>query len=586
VVSRRISLQSVFWVATLLWLSQPGVAAAAGPKPNKPTEVRKQSATTQSPKARPPVAAAALASGAGQSAMLDFLIAELASQREGAGASEAMITLAKRTRNPSIAARAVELAVRQRDVAAATRASALWLELDPDSQAPTYLADLIGETKTLAAATGEVRKLIAASEDKRPILAHLNVALSRHSEKSAVRAAIDDLTQAYQELPEASYSRGWAAHLAGDAAAALNHANRTLEKRADWEKAAVLKFTVLKRRGITVAHEYAGAFLQTFPNASEFRLAFARDLAGEKRFKEARLEFDRVAKAKPNDAIVAFSNALLAQQLEEWEPAVAEYQRALALNYRDEDAVYTNLSLIAENRKQFAEAREWLTRIEGREAARDAGRRLALLTAKLEGLAQGREILKALPALTRPERVQNALTEGQMLREAKLYDEAFSVLNTAATRYPKEVELMYDLAMAAEKVGKYDVLETNLRALIEQKPDFSHAYNALGYTFAERGKNLAEAKALIEKAIALSPDDPFILDSLGWVHYRMGNLVEAATHLSRAYEVRRDPEIAAHLSEVLWVKGRRDEAMAIVSKGLKEHPEHELLTSVLQKFKP
>jgi tetratricopeptide (TPR) repeat protein len=140
--------------------------------------------------------------------------------------------------------------------------------------------------------------------------------------------------------------------------------------------------------------------------------------------------------------------------------------------------------------------------------------------------------------------------------------------------------------MAAERVDRIDVLEKDLRRVIKMKPDYAHAYNALGYTLVEKTKRIGEAKELIEKAYKLAPDDPFILDSLGWVHYRMGNVHEALRHLQAAYTARTDPEIAAHLGEVLWQVGQRDEAQKIWRAALSENPDHETLTAVMAKFRP
>jgi tetratricopeptide (TPR) repeat protein len=140
--------------------------------------------------------------------------------------------------------------------------------------------------------------------------------------------------------------------------------------------------------------------------------------------------------------------------------------------------------------------------------------------------------------------------------------------------------------MAAERIDLIDVLEADLRRVIKMKPDYAHAYNALGYTLADRTTRLEEARELIEKAHKLSPDDPFILDSLGWVHHRLGNTGEALAHLQKAYSARPDPEIAAHLGEVLWKSGQRDEAQKIWRAALTDNPNHETLLAVIQKYQP
>lgn len=171
-----------------------------------------------------------------------------------------------------------------------------------------------------------------------------------------------------------------------------------------------------------------------------------------------------------------------------------------------------------------------------------------------------------------------------MLRDASDYRGAFDVLGRALEKNPNSADLLYDHAMAAEKVDRLDVLESNLRKVIQIRPDYAHAYNALGYTLADRNLRLQEAYNLIEQGLRLSPEDPFILDSMGWVLYRMGQNDAAITFLRRAFELRPNAEIAAHLGEVLWVAGRRDEARKIWGGALKEFPANEVLLATVKKF--
>jgi tetratricopeptide (TPR) repeat protein len=175
-------------------------------------------------------------------------------------------------------------------------------------------------------------------------------------------------------------------------------------------------------------------------------------------------------------------------------------------------------------------------------------------------------------------------TEASMLNVAKREQEAFDMLQKATQNWPNSVEIIYDFAMAAERVGKLDVMETELRKTMKLKPDFAAAYNALGYSFADRSIKLQEAKNLIETALQLQPGDHYMLDSLGWVHYRLGNLDKAEENLRKAYQVQADPEIAAHLGEVLWRQGKQEEAKKIWASALKEHPENATLVATNKKF--
>jgi tetratricopeptide (TPR) repeat protein len=172
------------------------------------------------------------------------------------------------------------------------------------------------------------------------------------------------------------------------------------------------------------------------------------------------------------------------------------------------------------------------------------------------------------------------------MREAKDYAAVFALLDAAVKARPDHVDLLYDRAMAAEKLNKIDVVESDLRKVIKLKPDYAHAYNALGYTLIEKTNRLNEAASLLDKAISLAPEDPFILDSMGWLHYRKGNLDKAREFLERAWRIRQDPEIAAHLGEVLWMKGSREEASRLWQTSLQSHPKNEALIEILEKFKP
>jgi tetratricopeptide (TPR) repeat protein len=178
------------------------------------------------------------------------------------------------------------------------------------------------------------------------------------------------------------------------------------------------------------------------------------------------------------------------------------------------------------------------------------------------------------------------MAEAQLLREAGRYQEAYDLLGKALEKLPNYPDLLYDYAMAAEKLDKIEVMEASLRRLMQIKPDHAHAYNALGYTLADRNMRLPEARDLIARALKLSPDDPFIMDSMGWVEFRLGNLDASVAILKRAYEIRADPEIAAHLGEVLWAKGERAEAQRVWKSSLKDHPENETLRNTVKRFLP
>jgi tetratricopeptide (TPR) repeat protein len=176
--------------------------------------------------------------------------------------------------------------------------------------------------------------------------------------------------------------------------------------------------------------------------------------------------------------------------------------------------------------------------------------------------------------------------QANLLAQAKRFQESYELLGKAVANMPNSNELIYDYAMAAERVQQFTVLETQLRKLIKIKPDYAQAYNALGYSFADRNVKLEEANQLIAKALAISPDDHYIMDSMGWVQYRLGNLDKALEYLNKAYNLQNDAEIAAHLGEVLWKQGKQDEASKLWAEALKVNPENDVLLKTIKKFKP
>jgi len=211
------------------------------------------------------------------------------------------------------------------------------------------------------------------------------------------------------------------------------------------------------------------------------------------------------------------------------------------------------------------------------------------MLSRLGRVQEARDWLAALPVVDDAERIQVVQAEALLLRDAKDYRAVFEVLSRALEKMPDAPDLLYDRAMAAEKLDRLDVLEQDLRRLIKLKPDHAHAYNALGYTLADRTNRLTEAVALLSQALKLSPEDPFILDSMGWALFKLKRMPEAVDHLRRAFTAKPDPEIAAHLGEALWVrndKGDRDEARRVWQGSLKVHPDNESLREVVSRLMP
>ncbi len=227
----------------------------------------------------------------------------------------------------------------------------------------------------------------------------------------------------------------------------------------------------------------------------------------------------------------------------------------------------------------------WYNKIESGNFYLDGRISAANIIAKNQSVDAAITMLDAVDDLTPEQQVAVIQAENNLLSQAKRDQESFNLMQKAVNTFPDASELIYDYAMTAERVNKLDIMETELYRLIKIRPDFAPAYNALGYSFADRNIKLTEAKTLIETAFKLSPNDHYILDSLGWVYYRLGDLPNAVSYLRKAYDVQPDPEIAAHLGEVLWQQGQQEEAKKIWGQALKSFPENDTLLSTTKKFK-
>jgi len=521
--------------------------------------------------------------------LYQFLLAEIAAQRGQLGsAAELFRDLARDTRDPRIARRATEMALHGRRMETALQAARIWLEIEPASaQARQTLISLLAAQGRYDELGTELGALLAGDDAQRPAqLMRLNRLLARGGDRQAVRELVERLTVPYLELPEAHYARAQAAFDARDVVAAQQAIQRALEMKPDWETAALLHVQMIENRAEAMAE--LGRFLAAHPRAREARQIYARALVSDKRYEEARRQFlllleqDAGRPERNGDAI--FAVAVLSLQLDD--PAAAEryLRQLLEIGHAEGDKARYHLGQIAEDGKRWDEALQWFAQVGRGEHYLNARLHAANVMAKQGKLDQGRRHLAETDVATPRERVQLLIGEAQILREAHDLPAAHAVLDAGLARQPDQPELLYEIALIADKLGRPDELEARLRRLIEVRPDHAHAYNALGYSFAERGVRLGEARELIDRALELSPDDPFILDSKGWVLFRLGEAAAALEVLNRAFALRSDPEIAAHLGEVLWSLGRKDEARATWEKARAEHPANETLAETLKRL--
>ncbi len=518
-----------------------------------------------------------------------IMMAEIALQRGlPQNAAQALLEVARETRDPRVAQRATEIAWNARMLKEALEAASLWQKADPDSaQARQVVAALLVNQENLTEARVPLEQWLAADKaNAARNFAQVAQLLARNNDKKAVFDLLKGLARPYNDIAEVRLSVAQAAWSANDVDGALAESRAALKIKPDLELAALFHAQALSRRSNGASITFLEDFLKRYPKANDVRLTYARLLANEKRTADARKQFEILVEAAPKNPEIAMAVALLAMQTNDYDAAEKHFQGALAAGHKTPDAIWLFLGQINEERKNYDEALKWYAGITSGERYMSAQARYAGVLQKQGKLDEARKHLQSIKPGDDAQRIQLVQAEANMLREAQAYSDAYDLLGKSLEGAPESIDLLYDQAMIAEKLDKVDIMERNLRKVIELQPEHAHAYNALGYTFADRNQRLPEARKLIEKALELSPQDGYIMDSLGWVLFRMGQMSEAVTQLRRAFDLRPEAEVGAHLGEVLWANGQRDEAQKIWSKFLKDNPLNDTLQGTLKRLSP
>ena len=328
--------------------------------------------------------------------------------------------------------------------------------------------------------------------------------LAGNPDKAANLRVVRNLAARHAGLAQAQFAVAQAAFAASEESAALAAIRQAQSLRPEWEVAAIFEAQILQKRSPAAAAKSLGSFVAKNPNSREARLSYARVLVADKRLPEAREQFDALLAANPGNTDVIYAVGLLAFQLKDYPVAEQSMKRLLGMTYRDHDGVRYVLGQIAEEQKHWPSAVDWYQSIGAGEHAMPARMRTANAMAKQGKLDEARAFLKRVAADNPDQEVQLLVAEAQLLREANRAKEAFDMLGQALQKEPDQPELLYDFALTAEKLERYDVLESNLRKLIQVRPDYAHAYNALGYSYAERNPARRGAQAHREGARALA----------------------------------------------------------------------------------
>ncbi len=524
-----------------------------------------------------------------------MLVGDIALQRGApALAARAYYEAARDSQDAQIARRATEVALfaRQRDLA--LEAARLWSKLDPSADRAKQMVATLSQPGSGGDIKAELERVLAeAGADSKTLadaFVQLNQALAAQADKTVVYRLIVELAKPYPGVAEAHFAVALAGYNTGLSdleitAASIRAADRALELKPGWERAALIKADLLAKTSPEGAIRYLNGFLASVPESHAATGALAQLYVEQKRYGEARALFQRLLDEDRSDRDIQFAVAAISVQMKDYATAERMFEELRSAG-TDPGAVAFYLGQIAEETKRYDEAIARYREVTDGERAWIATLRIATVLAKKGDIEGARRYLASLKPENRERGVEVRQAEAQVLRDAGDYKGAYEVLSSALAADPNSVELIYDVAMVAEKLDRLDEVESRLTRLIELRPDNPQALNALGYTLVDRTPRTAEGLKLIEKALTLAPEDPSILDSMGWAHFRMGNLGDSEKFLRRALADRPDPEIAAHLGEVLWAKGERDRAKEVWQSQLKETPDNALLLETVRRLAP
>jgi len=492
----------------------------------------------------------------------------------------------------SLYRRAAEIALRSGVPDKALAAAQAWRKAQPGSREAgawvVQLQLLLGRSSEAAATIAQ--DLANTPEPQRgQAIADLLPLAAQAEDPAATLTMMRTALAAQQQFPQTDVVLGVLRARLGERKAGFADALHALSADPGLAPAAALLLQLY-----TVNPQAADAAMQKFaaaqPQDSGMRLAWAQAALAQQRDGIAYGVLKQLVADAPDLAPAWLLLGSLQTEFGEPAKAVVSLQTYLRLARAQAEPpsltpAYLALSEAARKLGDDAQASRWLDQI-----VPDAGNRLALLTNRaLILVAQGKvaealKLVDTLPEATAAQRKDKLLTRAQILRDAGRYDAAFRLLQAGAKQMPGDVDVLYEAAMMADKSGHINDMLQLLRKAIAADPQSQPAYNALGYTLADRGENLPEARKLIARALELSPGNPFVLDSMGWVEYRMGHLDQALDLLQQAYDARPDPEVGAHLGEVLWQLGQKDRARAIWRAAIERAPHDAVVQAVLRKY--
>ena len=544
--------------------------------------------------------------------------------REGdlAAGYQLLLDAARRTRDEQLFRRATDIALQARAGDESLAAVKAWRTALPDSvDALRYQVQILVQLNRTSEVVEPLQALIEATPpaERIALFSALPRFLARSNDRAQAAQIIEQVLLPYADAPETrvaarvSIGRGWLGAINGEKALALAQNAHEMDRSAEAPAGLALEMMP----GMPAAEAIVKDHLAAKPDSNAVRLIYVRTLLASQRLVDATGQLETLTQNSPKlpqawltlgalnvqlrepvsatTALMKYIELIQASEMPATDTvaaaaadAEAEPSDEEAPPASKEDALtrgYLLLSQAADQQNDFKAAEGWLAKIDSPKRALEVQVRRASLLAREGNVKEARDLIRRVPEKTPEDARAKVLAEAQVLRDAKLWRDANDVLAQANKKYPDDVDMIYEQSMMAEKLNRLADMERLLRRVIELKPDHQHAYNALGYSLAARNVRLPEARTLIKKALELSPGEPSITDSLGWVEYRLGNKPEAVRLLREAYRGQPDAEIAAHLGEVLWVSGQVDEARQVWREARKRDATNDVLRETLTRLR-
>jgi tetratricopeptide (TPR) repeat protein len=465
-------------------------------------------------------------------------------------------------------------------------------------------ASLLVATGKLDEARPLVEHQIAISADPLAILDRLQRMLGHAPDPARGLAMVESLAARFLADPRRAFDANLvlsrAARDAGNAGRSLQYARAALDLRSESESSAEASALAVVqslldadgpagKTGREVAVSFLARFVPRHDRAEEARLAYARLLVAVGRIDDARHQFEDLLRGAPDRPEALYALGVLALDGERNAEARSWFERYLAVAPADDAAqselAWMAMGRVAEGEHHYDEALQWFRKVRSTARLPEAREREAFSLAHLGRIDEGMQVLASLPLEAGEDGTRVPIAQGQLLRDAHRYAESFDLLELALKAHPDDTGLLYESAMSAERLDRIGIMEERLRRVLALQPDAAHAWNALGFTLADRNIRLDEAYQFIDHALSLAPEDGYIIDSMGWVQFRLGRLDAARSSLQRAYRLKQDPDVAAHLGEVLWATGDHAAARDLLLDARRRDEHSEALRETLERLK-